>query len=188
MPDTYSLPDTYRGWRRWLATSTATTSVTWLWNLADSTTSSSIIDDGVWLATAYPERVRDPTRRVGRPRVEAREQRVRVEAARRHEAEVKAELLLLAHLDPVQREDYLSHGWFVAVARSGRRYRIHRGREHNIFALDGDADRALERLCCHPVMPVPDQDTMLTQLLWLTTDEPAFRRIANITRLARTAP
>ncbi len=44
--------------------------------------------------------------------------------ARRREAELRAEKLLLSWLSPSQRDQYRSRGWFDVVSRGGNRYRI----------------------------------------------------------------
>lgn len=50
--------------------------------------------------------------------------------------------------------------------------------EVNIELLD-DTGKPIERLCAHPALYCPDEDTMLAQKLAIETDEESFRRIAN---------
>lgn len=104
------------------------------------------------------------------------------EAERRREeerkkAEATAEVLLLRHLNPEQREEYRQHKYFhVEVA--GRRYRIDKGWAGNVKLIEGG--KVAESLCIHPIERIPDQDNMLGQKLLLEWDEEEFRRTANI--------
>lgn len=95
----------------------------------------------------------------------------------------KARQLLLAQLDDRQRIDLASNGYFdlETIQPSGerRRYRIHRGRAGNVRRLD-EQGREVRRFCIHPIMACPDEDTMLTQKLWLENNEELFLRTANV--------
>ncbi len=84
-------------------------------------------------------------------------------------AEERAEQLLVRHLSPAQVADYREHGGFCVVGgKTGRRYRIRKGRQINV--LDYERRR---RLCL--VMPsVPIGDQLLGQKLLLEGDEDAF--------------
>jgi len=110
-----------------------------------------------------------------------REAYVRAEGERA-KAREKAEILLREHLLPKQKEELSLHGHFHVeiIARSGerRRYRIERGRSRNIKQVTADG-RIIKTLCAHPVMDVPDADTMLAQKLYLEAEEDEFLRIAN---------
>lgn len=97
------------------------------------------------------------------------------------EAKARAERLLVENISPKQREQLRLHGYFD-VEIGGNTYRIKRGRQGNVFSLDGRGG-LIERLCIHPEAYVPDADTMLAQKLLLETDEAAFLRTANHTRL-----
>lgn len=94
----------------------------------------------------------------------------------------KARQILLRHLTDRQQVDLASNGYFelALVRKSGERvrYRIHRGRAGNVRRLD-EQGREVRRYCIHPVIACPDEDTMLTQKLWLENDEELFLRTAN---------
>ena len=100
----------------------------------------------------------------------------------RDAARDKARQLLLHHLDDRQRIDLASNGYFdlETISREGerRRYRIRRGRAGNVFRLD-EQGHQVKRYCIHPVIDCPDEDTMLTQKLWLEKNEELFLRTAN---------
>jgi len=102
------------------------------------------------------------------------------EAHRRQEdtARARAEELLLRHLAPEQRAQLQERGCFVVTARSGRRYRIYRGRSHNVKLLDA-ADREVKSYCAYPRELVPEGDVMLSQKLMLELAEERFLGIAN---------
>ena len=100
------------------------------------------------------------------------------------DGEDRALQLLEAHLSEAQREEFQRHRYFTVLSKDGqRRYRIKHGWAGNIERIDHQG-KPIETLCAHPVSPVPIPDNLLTQKLWLETDEDAFRRIANIRRLA----
>lgn len=94
----------------------------------------------------------------------------------------KARQLLDAQLDERQRIDLASNGYFEleTIQQSGerRRYRIRRGRAGNVHRLD-EQGREVRRYCIHPIIACPDEDTMLTQKLWLENNEVLFLRTAN---------
>ena len=112
------------------------------------------------------------------------EQAARDEQRRREqqEAQERAERLLRECLDAIQQAALDAERAFLVEVKSGRRYRIKRGQAGNVFELD-QAGREVSRFCIHPTEFVPDPDVMLAQKLLLETDEAAFRRIANVTRL-----
>jgi len=90
----------------------------------------------------------------------------------------KAEKLLLSCLSPEQRDTYQKKGLFYLYTKSGKRYRIEKGRSGNV-RLVNDKDVILKRYCIHPIEQVPDQDTMLAQALLLQSNEAEFLRVAN---------
>lgn len=110
---------------------------------------------------------------------------VQREAADRIEralAAERAEKLLRESLTPAQLIELTERNHFhletLTAAGERRRYRIQRGRSGNVKQVD-DAGKVIKTLCAHPMPLVPDADTMLTQKLWLETDEAAFLRVAN---------
>lgn len=100
-------------------------------------------------------------------------------AAEREIAEARAEMLLRTHLNPIQRDQYDKHGWFIVVGgKTDRRYRINKGRHANIDVLSGDG-RVVHSLCGHPKVMCPHQDTMLAQKLQLELCEHEFVAMSN---------
>ncbi len=98
-------------------------------------------------------------------------------------AEDKAETLLNSVLTPAQRDEYKRLQRFKVYTASGNVYRVERGRQGNLkrVEIDGQGrEKVVESLCVHPVARVPDQDTMVAQLLMLQTDEGELRELSNI--------
>lgn len=108
---------------------------------------------------------------------------VAAEEAKRKAADERAEVLLRRSLSPKQLKELDRRGYFH-VSAAGRRFRITRGRSHNIKEVDGRS-RILRTLCAHPVEQVPNADTMLAQKLWLESTPEEFFRIANAVRVRR---
>lgn len=121
------------------------------------------------------ERQRQAAWEAGRPQREAED---RARAALRLKAEETAEELLLAILTQEQRETYRNQHYVVITGRSGKRYRVRRGRSGNIDVINREG-RVEERLCAHPGVACPDSDTVTAQLLHLQADEEGFWRKAN---------
>lgn len=111
----------------------------------------------------------------------AREEHQLKEKVRMEAAASRAEQLLFACISEEQAKEYLEKGYFETKV-SDKRYRIKKGRSGNVFQLD-DKGREVYRYCAHPHMYVPDQDTMLAQLLMLHSDERKFLATANRTIL-----
>ncbi len=107
-----------------------------------------------------------------------RERAEKIEAAR-----VRAEALLLDHLDSDQIAEFRRSRCFIVQSRDGvRRYRIDYGKQGNVKLLGElpfHKDRAVATFCIHPDLTIPTEDCMLAQKLLLETDEKAFLRIAN---------
>lgn len=95
-----------------------------------------------------------------------------------NEARERARALLHRHLSDRQRISLVQSSYFDVRTASGRRYRIRQGRVRNVDQLNDDGFR-VATYCAHPGIECPDEDTMLTQLLWLQHDEEHFLRIAN---------
>ncbi len=92
--------------------------------------------------------------------------------ARRREAELRAEKLLLSWLSPSQRDQYRSRGWFDVVSRGGNRYRICPWKVTRL-----DIPRCA--YCIEAVPRVPAADEMLANKLLLETDERRFLATAH---------
>lgn len=99
------------------------------------------------------------------------------------EAETRAEKILNENLDEDQRKVYAERKVVPITTAKGRKYLIKKGRAGNVYRLD-EHGREVERFCIHPDEAVPDQDTMLAQILWLRWCEEEFLRVANMTKLA----
>jgi hypothetical protein len=92
--------------------------------------------------------------------------------ARRRQARLRAEALLLAWLSPDQREQYLSRGRFEVTTAAGHRYRV----------CPGGVVRLNPRgwaYCIEATSPVPVADEMLAYKLLLETDERRFLATAH---------
>lgn len=172
---TYTDPNTANDsvttWRLWISSGTTTASPqawqpTAEYGRTEETAEARAIREWLWAEDAYVRRWLD---------AESRWQR--------QQASERAEMLLLEHLSEQQRAEWRENGYFTVVGGSGRRYRIKRGRQHNIDELDSNG-RRIANLCGHVGDAVPDEDNVLIQKLMLETDEEQFRRIANISRVA----
>ena len=114
----------------------------------------------------------------------AREARQRAELAESEAAKQRAALILRESLTPEQQAELAEKNYFTirSIRPNGeeRHYRIHRGRSHNVERVDASG-RKIRRYCMHPIVNCPDEDTMLTQKLWLQNPdlEDEFLRRAN---------
>jgi hypothetical protein len=87
--------------------------------------------------------------------------------------------LLLEHLSPEQRREFVSYGYFhVTGGTSGCRYRICRGRQMNVHQLDAYSRRNCI-WCFFPAGSLVDGDVMLAQKLALELFEEDALAIAN---------
>jgi hypothetical protein len=94
----------------------------------------------------------------------------------------RALVLLLKLLNPVQRQEFRTMGYFHATGgNSGTRYRIRPDTIANIDVLCDDG-RVKYRLCVTPTGGVPMYDVMAAQMLHLQdpVTEPRLLRQANI--------
>ena len=91
--------------------------------------------------------------------------------ARRRQAELRAEALLLGWLSPSQRAQYLERGWFEVKTATGR-YRI---RPRRVVRLEPPGSA----YCIEATSPVPVADEMLATKLLLETDERRFLATAH---------
>jgi hypothetical protein len=106
--------------------------------------------------------------------------KMEIEVARFRVAESKAEQLLMLVLSDKEQEQYRELG-YIETAIDDKVYRIKKGRSGNVFELDKGVEKA--RYCIHPAMQVPDQDTMIAQLLMLRNNREEFLKTANRTVL-----
>jgi heme exporter protein D len=92
--------------------------------------------------------------------------------ARRRQARLRAEALLLAWLSPDQRAQYLARGRFEVTTAAGHRYRVCPG---GVVRLDPRG----WAYCIEATSPVPVADEMLAFKLLLETDERLFLATAH---------
>ncbi len=121
------------------------------------------------------------------PLTPAEQARIAAEREAHDTARARAEELLQRHLAPEQRRTLAEHRWFDVVAASGARYRIHRGRSHNVRRLDAGG-REVRSYCAYPRMLVPEGDVLLAQKLMLELAEDRFLAVANSHALVADAP
>lgn len=167
---------TWNGWVQYdYGTSAASTNYVWrTWN--DSCAWHNT--NGVYRPAA-PAIVRTPSR----SELRRREKQRRKSAAKKQIALRAAERLLLEHLSQEQAEQYREEKKFAVITEEGRRYEIDCGkRMHNVFEVD-EAGRHKVEHCIYQQGQNPLPDNVLAQKLLLEADEPAFRRIANQSRL-----
>lgn len=99
----------------------------------------------------------------------------------RDERKAKATKLLLETLDRKQKKDLEKRKHFyVRGGKSGHLYKIKQGRVGNVELVDA-RKRVKQKLCAHPQIGCPDEDTMLVQKVMIEHMEDHFRDIANIT-------
>jgi hypothetical protein len=100
-------------------------------------------------------------------------------ARKREEADTRAAELLMDHLTEEQKGDMQRDGFFfVQSKRPGRKYRLRHGRMGNVDVME--EGRVLHRLCAHPAVDVPNEDTRLAQKLMLEHMEDVFIGKANV--------
>lgn len=172
---TYATTTATINWGDWSETiGTATTgNYNFTWTPVTTYTYNNNTDDGERWDDAFA---------VVRAGAEQQQQRRAILAAARVEATSRAESLLLEMLSQSQRERYQLLGEFEVMGSAGTLYRIKRGVSGNIEWVKPDGVVG-GRLCAHPTMRdgwLPTEDVVLAQFLALTTDEPAFLRLANV--------
>jgi hypothetical protein len=174
-------------WQAWSSdaesTGTTITSNVWgTWNCAYITYNGDRPPVGIAppLVPFSPEQLAEQQRQT-----EARRVAAEAKAKRDAEAREKAKALLREFLDDHQRDTLDKHRWFEVVSPAGRTYRIHQGRQGNVFLIEGG--HQVMRYCIHPAEWVPDEDTMLAQALMLRCSEDDFVTIANKTPLRAAA-
>ena len=203
-PPTQTMSDaTWSAWNSGFTTTqittSATTDSTWVyWNqsalgLGGTTTTMVTFDQGTanttwqyWNSTFVQVGQIEPSRIV----TPEQDRQWRLLDLKRRRAEKlmrrRAAALLREHLTDQQRADLAAKGEFVVESGSGKLYAIKKGRAGNVYSLD-ERRRKVTQLCIHPDDLVPDEDTMLAQLLWIKWNEEEFLRVANKTRLREAA-
>lgn len=100
----------------------------------------------------------------------------------KQQVEARAFHILMDNLSPGQRTTYIEKGYVPLRSKSGRFFKIYKGRSMNIVEV-GEDGNPIQRLCVHPIMGVPNEDTMLSQILMIRFNESLFTRMANKGRL-----
>lgn len=91
---------------------------------------------------------------------------------------LKAEQLLVRHLDSEQLAQYSAHGYIDVTGSRKGRYRIWMGTLMTVGKLDRQGKPAVS-LCIQPSDPrIPPPDSMLAIKLLIETDERTFRKVA----------
>lgn len=206
---TISTTSTWNIWvDEYLGTSTTVTSSkiwpTWVESLGTTSTAVSYSTSTTNSINIWPRWVERQANRVIRaeqimppPRMTEEERRAAAEARRqeeeryrqrreeaekqRRESQERAEVLLKAVLTPAQWDDYKKNKRFD-IEVNGMRFRINKGRAGNVVLLDQHG-KPKTRLCAHPRINCPDQDTMIAQKLMLETDPEGFMSLANHSRV-----
>jgi hypothetical protein len=164
------------------ATTAVTTASTDVWVAWNNILSMPIHQSQAQSYSPYARQTRKPTEAEVKEQLR-REQEYRAaeekRARERKEANDRAELLLMRHLTPEQKEDLFKRNAFV-IEIGKDRYEIRRGRSGNVRLLD-QAGKERRSFCIHPEIDCPDADTMLAQKLLLETDRRRFYEIANVT-------
>lgn len=93
----------------------------------------------------------------------------------------EAEALLDMVLSDVQRKCFKKEDWFLVIGKSGKIYRIRRGRVGNIDLVSPEG-RVLRTYCVHPKERLPNGDDLVTQMLYLENDDRLLTGMANVHR------
>ncbi|MES2756674.1 MAG: hypothetical protein V4693_04805 [Pseudomonadota bacterium] len=109
-------------------------------------------------------------------------EKLRHEALQRARAEQRALSLLIGLLDPEQRREFQSHGYFHVIGGStGDRYRIRLDSAVNIDVL-GEHGIVRYHLCARPNGNLPMYDVMAAQLLHLQDSGAELRFLSQANR------
>lgn len=134
---------------------------------------TGLVTFGGYRAAAYG--MFDPLRQLTPEERAERQQRERAAARER------ANTLLTEKLTPEQRATWAEKRYVEARGSQTKRlYRIHDRGDHT-YSMNVDCPAAGYTYCAYPenAYDLPMADVVLAQLLWLTTDEPGFLRLAN---------
>lgn len=103
------------------------------------------------------------------------------EELRRQKARLEALSLLDSILDDIQRETFAQEDWFLVIGKSGKIYRLRRGRVGNIDLISPEG-KLLKTFCVHPTPMLPNGDDLVAQKLHLEHDDDALIRRSNTHR------
>lgn len=110
-----------------------------------------------------------------------REERRVQQTAELKAARTEAKALLDSLLSEIQRQSLEEEGWFIVIGKSGKIYRLRKGRVGNIDQLDEEG-RVVTTLCSHPGPYLPNADDLVAQKMFLETDDEYVRQNANVRR------
>lgn len=193
-------------WLTWNTSSATTTTNKVVLNIADTdvwsgwniqTTGGTDPTWADWVSNPNNTRLLSSQHNQGWPREteEQREARVQRELQRRQEMEarrvqqtreleaarVEASALLDSLLSEMQRQSLEEEGWFLVIGKSGKIYRLRKGRVGNIDELDLEGN-VVKTLCSHPGPQLPNADDLVAQKLFLETDDEYVHQNANVRR------
>lgn len=101
------------------------------------------------------------------------------QAEERKKAHERSMELLNEHLSEAQRKEFAETGNFTVIGSDGGHYRIRsRVPAYNVQELTRNGAYARD-LCFTPDQSLPEGDRLLTQKIYLESDERATRRVAN---------
>lgn len=171
-------------WRIWNNGHDSTTCGSNIWaSTTNSCTEIHVVPNTVvwntWNANWSPTQARvisfpHETEEQRAQRLREYEDRQRIVSAAKH----RAQELLLQVLNEEQRRDWSASGQFYLHV-GDRKYRIKRGRSGNVELVNSQ-NEVMERYCCHPTAQVPDEDTVLAQVMMLRHAERDFLKMANV--------
>lgn len=177
-------------WIKWNTdyTCTTATSATWeIWNIGysasgTSTLTSTATCDVIWRGwnSTYAAITLETT--------EQRQARQQAKIAADQQRKViheRAEKWLRQHLNETQEEQYLKDREFVVHSRDGQRRYLITAKDAWVYELD-TAGKRIRSFCIHSRVngQLPIADEVCVKKLLLESDEQAFLKIANATRLA----
>lgn len=181
-------------WKYWVScdSGTASTANTWTaWTSGTSATSSNSSTWRVWIdgeaqsvkISTYPQPTAEQLeqRRIEAERRQA-EWRAQEEARKAEDAkaEATAQELLEHFLTPEQRETMERVSEIAVKSQSEKTYLV---KKHGRVQELNEAGQVIAEYCIIPSTHLPPQDAMLIKKLMLETDESAFLKIANRTRI-----
>jgi hypothetical protein len=96
----------------------------------------------------------------------------------KHEANYRAEKLLMSHLNEEQRLEWLQHRYFTVTSQSGKCFQIVDNPFQNIWELDKKGRRCVNYCIVFMKEDMPLSDLLLVQKLMLESNESEFMKIA----------
>lgn len=165
-------------WTLWMDSSTGATNTWQLWcndtTLPTTSANVTVFNPPLWQPRQRsPEEIQRDLQEAERRRRQAAAYEVELEKAR-----IEAHCLLDSILDDMQKKCLKEKDWFLVIGRSGKIYRLRRGRIGNIDMIAPDGN-VIGRFCIHPGQHLPNADDLVAQKLHLETDDDGLIRRAN---------